>query len=331
MDTSEPTPMKNRTTVERKSERELIVTRTFDGPARLVFEGVDQARAAETLVGAEVDRHVPAFLRGGCSRRGQVPFRVRSRDLLKAYGVLREVHRSDAATRASSGPTRRVTTAPSPWWPSRKKTARRCWSCTNSIPRRKPSTPPSPGWRVGCPRRSRNWTSFSSPWSRARDENEVGRCRGRPPPLFTLRKGTPTIGPRRPNQGRDALDAPRGDAGKNDMLTSESLNTGERWQASAITTGQPTLRLCSTFRATGQSPRLVEPHVATPGLSPHVSCLGMSFLKAGYVKKKIVGCLRSCHGIQSNYAGCDNLGLVDVALLFPLSLGNTFVLAASRY
>ena len=30
--------MKNRTTVERKSERELVVTRTFDGPARLVFE-----------------------------------------------------------------------------------------------------------------------------------------------------------------------------------------------------------------------------------------------------------------------------------------------------
>ncbi len=28
----------NRTTVERKSERELVVTRTFDGPARIVFE-----------------------------------------------------------------------------------------------------------------------------------------------------------------------------------------------------------------------------------------------------------------------------------------------------
>jgi uncharacterized protein YndB with AHSA1/START domain len=30
--------MKSRTTVERKSERELVVTRTFDGPARIVFE-----------------------------------------------------------------------------------------------------------------------------------------------------------------------------------------------------------------------------------------------------------------------------------------------------
>ena len=35
---SEPTPMKNRTTVERKSEREVVVTRTFNAPARLVFE-----------------------------------------------------------------------------------------------------------------------------------------------------------------------------------------------------------------------------------------------------------------------------------------------------
>ena len=35
---SEPTPMKNRTTVERKSERELVTTRTFNGPARIVFE-----------------------------------------------------------------------------------------------------------------------------------------------------------------------------------------------------------------------------------------------------------------------------------------------------
>ena len=30
--------MTNRTTVERKSERELVVTRTFDAPARIVFE-----------------------------------------------------------------------------------------------------------------------------------------------------------------------------------------------------------------------------------------------------------------------------------------------------
>src|SRR6266567_3263785 len=39
---SEPTPLKNRTTVERKSERELVVTRTFNGPARIVFEAWTQ-------------------------------------------------------------------------------------------------------------------------------------------------------------------------------------------------------------------------------------------------------------------------------------------------
>jgi len=35
---SEATPMKNPTTVERTSGRELIVTRTINGPARIVFE-----------------------------------------------------------------------------------------------------------------------------------------------------------------------------------------------------------------------------------------------------------------------------------------------------
>src|SRR3954470_13001655 len=35
---NERTAVQNRTTVERKSERELVVTRTVNGPARLVFE-----------------------------------------------------------------------------------------------------------------------------------------------------------------------------------------------------------------------------------------------------------------------------------------------------
>ena len=34
----EPTAIKNPTTAERKSDRELVVTRTFNAPARLVFE-----------------------------------------------------------------------------------------------------------------------------------------------------------------------------------------------------------------------------------------------------------------------------------------------------
>jgi len=35
--------MKNRATVERKSEREIVVTRTINGPARLVFEAFSKA------------------------------------------------------------------------------------------------------------------------------------------------------------------------------------------------------------------------------------------------------------------------------------------------
>jgi uncharacterized protein YndB with AHSA1/START domain len=35
---SKPSTMKNLTTIERGSEREIVVTRTFNGPARLVFE-----------------------------------------------------------------------------------------------------------------------------------------------------------------------------------------------------------------------------------------------------------------------------------------------------
>src|SRR3954452_9575520 len=35
---SDQTSGKNRTTVDRKSERELVVTRTFNAPARIVFE-----------------------------------------------------------------------------------------------------------------------------------------------------------------------------------------------------------------------------------------------------------------------------------------------------
>lgn len=35
---SEPTPVKSRTTVERTSEREIVVTRIFNAPARIVFE-----------------------------------------------------------------------------------------------------------------------------------------------------------------------------------------------------------------------------------------------------------------------------------------------------
>jgi len=40
---SEPGPVKNRTTVERQSDREVMVTRTINGPARIVFEAFTKA------------------------------------------------------------------------------------------------------------------------------------------------------------------------------------------------------------------------------------------------------------------------------------------------
>ena len=38
-----PGPVKNRTTLERTSDREVVVTRTVNGPARLVFEAFTKA------------------------------------------------------------------------------------------------------------------------------------------------------------------------------------------------------------------------------------------------------------------------------------------------
>lgn len=60
--------MKNRTTLERTSERELVITRTVSGPARLVFEAWTQAELLRqwwvpkslglTLLSCEVDARV---------------------------------------------------------------------------------------------------------------------------------------------------------------------------------------------------------------------------------------------------------------------------------
>ena len=64
----ETTPMKNPTTTERTSERELVVTRTFNGPARIVFEAWTRAELFKrwwvpksfglTLLSCEMDARV---------------------------------------------------------------------------------------------------------------------------------------------------------------------------------------------------------------------------------------------------------------------------------
>ena len=65
---SEPGPVKNRTTVERTSDREVVVTRTINGPARIVFEAFTKAELLKrwwvpksmgmTLLSCEVDARV---------------------------------------------------------------------------------------------------------------------------------------------------------------------------------------------------------------------------------------------------------------------------------
>src|SRR5262245_37821760 len=65
---SKPGPVKNRTTVERKSDREVVVTRTINGPARIVFEAFTKADLLKrwwvpksmgmTLLSCEVDARV---------------------------------------------------------------------------------------------------------------------------------------------------------------------------------------------------------------------------------------------------------------------------------
>ena len=65
---SQPSPIKNRTSVERKSERELVVTRTINAPPRIVFEAWTKAELFQrwwvpkslglTLLSCELDVRV---------------------------------------------------------------------------------------------------------------------------------------------------------------------------------------------------------------------------------------------------------------------------------
>ena len=65
---SKPGPVKNRTTVERTWDREVVVTRTVNGPARIVFAAFTRAELLErwwvprsmgmTLLSCEVDARV---------------------------------------------------------------------------------------------------------------------------------------------------------------------------------------------------------------------------------------------------------------------------------
>jgi uncharacterized protein YndB with AHSA1/START domain len=65
---SKPGIVKNRTTVERTSDREVVVTRTLNGPARIVFEAFTKAELFKrwwvpksmgmTLLSCEIDARI---------------------------------------------------------------------------------------------------------------------------------------------------------------------------------------------------------------------------------------------------------------------------------
>src|SRR5580692_10320255 len=159
-----PSPMKNRTTVERKSEREIVVTRTFNGPARIVFEAWTKPELLKrwwvpksigfSLLSCEADVRVGGRYRFEFGNEGSKPMAFFGR-YLEVTPHSRLVWTNEETDGGS------ITTVT-----FEEKDGRRCWSCTNSIPQRKRSMP-TPGWRVGCPRHLRNWTSFLSPWARA--------------------------------------------------------------------------------------------------------------------------------------------------------------------
>lgn len=80
---SEPIPMKNPTTTERTSERELVVTRTVNGPARIVFEAWTQPDLLKrwwapksfglSFLSCEVDARVGGTYRMVFSHNGSKP------------------------------------------------------------------------------------------------------------------------------------------------------------------------------------------------------------------------------------------------------------------
>lgn len=78
-----PTPMKNRTTLERTSDRELVITRTINGPVRLVFDAWTKPELLEqwwvprsyglSLISCEADVRVGGKYRLVFSHQGSEP------------------------------------------------------------------------------------------------------------------------------------------------------------------------------------------------------------------------------------------------------------------
>jgi len=93
---SEPAPMKNGTTVERKSEHELVVTRSFTA-RRTVFEAWTKTELLKRWWAPKSMGVSLLSWRGGCACGRQVPFRIRPRGSSKPWHSSAGSIGSDAA------------------------------------------------------------------------------------------------------------------------------------------------------------------------------------------------------------------------------------------
>src|SRR5882757_5387294 len=172
---SEPAPVKNRTTAERKSEREIVVTRTFNGPARIVFEAWTKPELFKqwwvpksfglSLLSFDADVRAGGRYRLVFSHEGSEP--------MAFYGRYLEVtpHSRLVWTNEEGDDAGAVTTVT-----FEEKGGKTLLVLHELYPRRKRSTVPSPpGARMGWAKRSNSWTSLSSPWARAWDGHEGER------------------------------------------------------------------------------------------------------------------------------------------------------------
>ena len=148
------------TKVERESERELAVTRTFDAPVRLVFDAWVKPElfklwwpprsSGVPMLSCEMD------VRTGGSYR--IAFGHNASHAMAFFGKYMEVTPpSHLVWTNDESEDAAVTTVT-----LEKALAGRGWSCANSIPLRRRATRRSPAWRARRPSSSGSWTHSSS-------------------------------------------------------------------------------------------------------------------------------------------------------------------------
>jgi len=130
--------------------RELVVTRTFNAPAHIVFEAWSKPELFQALVGSEVGGHVAALVRHGCAHRGRVSLRLQSSGLRPTDGVLRHVQRSDAE-QAPRLDERRKRSGRRDHGDVRRNAGKTLVTLHELYPQRRPSTKPSPVSAEGLP------------------------------------------------------------------------------------------------------------------------------------------------------------------------------------